>query len=110
MDHYYSGPNSFFFLMINNVYIMTDHAELYWLFSIICILVKHCNRVAPKYSKQVFCSTDTLQLRKLLFREQPYPSAELESNGIEVHANNSILLWEILFCPAEMDLILCPEC
>lgn len=60
--------------MINNAYIVTDHAELHSLFSIIQIPVKPCNRVIPKDSTQVFssCSTDTLQLKELLFQERPY--------------------------------------
>lgn len=56
--------------MINDVYIMTDDAELFCLFSITCVLAKHCGRVTPKCSEQVCysCSTDILQPRKLYFK------------------------------------------
>lgn len=50
-DHYYSWTQ-FVKLMISNLYIMTDHAELYCLFSIMCILDKHCNRMAPKHTSR----------------------------------------------------------
>lgn len=46
--------------MINNLYIMTDHAELYCLFSIMCILDKHCNRLAPKYISTQETSSDSM--------------------------------------------------
>jgi len=62
-----------FVFMINDVYIVTDHAELCSFFSILWISIKNWNRVTPKQGTGVFCtcSTDTLHLRELLFHEQP---------------------------------------
>lgn len=57
MDHYYSWVH-FLKLMINNLYIVTDHAELYCLFSIMCIPDKHCHRVAPKHTSTQETSSD----------------------------------------------------